>query len=94
MSAAISRDLAPLARSLKEANVTASSETADLLERLFQTIQESAHSALLALVEGDERAAQTVVANRDAIVELTAAFHRQQSARLAQDDPNRLLKHR
>jgi len=94
MSAAISRDLAPLARSLKEANVTASSETADLLERLFQTIQESAHSALLALVEGDERMAQTVVANRDAIVELTAAFHRQQSARLAQDDPNRLLKHR
>jgi hypothetical protein len=45
-------------------------------------------------VEGDERAAQTVVANRDAIIELTAAFHRQQSARLALDDPDRLLKHR
>jgi len=94
MSAAISRDLAPLARSLKEADITLSSETAALLERLFQTIQESAHSALLALVEGDERMAQTVVANRDAIVELTAEFHRQQSARLAQDDPDRLLKHR
>ncbi len=94
MSAAISRDLAPLARSLKEANVTASNETADLLERLFQTIQESAHCALLALVEGDERAAQTVVANRDAIIELTAEFHRRQSARLALDDPDRLLKHR
>jgi len=94
MSAAISRDLAPLARSLKEADITLSSETTALLERLFQTIQESAHSALLALVEGDERMAQTVVANRDAIVELTAEFHRQQSARLAQDDPNRLLKHR
>ena len=94
MSAAISRDLAPLARSLKEVDLTLSSETTALLERLFQTIQESAHSALLALVEGDERMAQTVVANRDAIVELTAEFHRQQSARLAQDDPNRLLKHR
>jgi phosphate:Na+ symporter len=94
MSAAISRDLAPLARSIKEADITLSSETTALLERLFQTIQESAHSALLALVEGDERMAQTVVANRDAIIELAAEFHRQQSARLAQDDPNRLLKHR
>lgn len=94
MSAAISRDLAPLARSLKEADITLSSETTALLERLFQTIQESAHSALLALVEGDERMAQTVVANRDAIIELSAEFHRQQSARLAQDDPDRLLKHR
>jgi Na+/phosphate symporter len=74
MSAAISRELAPLAQTLKEANITPSKETADLLERLFQTIQESAHSALQALVEKDERAAQTVVANRDAILELTSEF--------------------
>ena len=94
LSAAISRELAPLAQTLKEADITPSKETAELLERLFQTIQESAHSALRALVEGDERAAQTVVANRDAILELTAELHRQQAARLAQDDPDRLLKHR
>jgi phosphate:Na+ symporter len=94
MSAAISRDLAPLARSLKEADITASSETTELLEHLFQTIQKSAFSALLALVKGDERAAQAVVANRELVLELTSELHRQQSARLAQDDPNRLLKHR
>ena len=94
MSAAISRDLAPLAQSRKEANITPSEETAELLERLFQTIQESAHCALLALVEGDERAAQTVVANRDEVLALTSELHRQQAARLAQDDPDRLLKHR
>jgi phosphate:Na+ symporter len=94
MSAAISRDLTPLARSRREANITASNETTELLERLFQTIQESAHCALLALVEGDERAAQTVVANRGAILELTSELHRLQSARLALDDPDRLLKHR
>ena len=94
MSAAISRDLAPLARSLKEANIAPSSETTELLERLFQTIQESAFSALLALVKGDERAAQAVVANRELVLELTSELHRQQSARLAQDDPDRLLKHR
>jgi len=94
MSAAISCELAPLARSLKEADIAPSSETAELLERLFQAIQESAHAALLALVERDERAAQTVVGSRDAILELTSELRRQQSARLAQDDPDRLLKHR
>ena len=94
MSAAISRDLAPLAQSRKEANIIPSEETAELLNRLFQTIQESAHCALLALVEGDERAAQTVVANRGAILELTSELLRLQSVRLALDDPDRLLKHR
>jgi phosphate:Na+ symporter len=94
MSAAISRELAPLAQTLKEANTTPSKETTDLLERLFQTIQASAHSALRALVEKDERAAQSVVASRDAILELTTEFHRKQATRLASDDPNRLLKHR
>ena len=92
MGAAISRELAPLAQTLKEADITPSEETAERLERLFQTIQESAHSALRALVEGDERAAQTVVANRDTVLDLTSELQRQQAARLAQDDPDRLLK--
>jgi phosphate:Na+ symporter len=92
MSAAISHELAPLAHTLKEANTTPSKETTELLERLFQTIQASAHSALRALVEQDEQAAQTVVASRDAILELTTRFHRQQAVRLAGDDPGRLLK--
>jgi phosphate:Na+ symporter len=94
MSAAISRELAPLAQTLKEADIAPSQETAALLERLFQTIQQSAHSALRALVEGDERAAQTVIASRDAILELTSDLYRQQAARLTLDDPDRLLKHR
>jgi len=94
MSAAISRELAPLAQTLKEADITPSKETTELLERLFQTIQQSAHSALQALVEGNERAAQTVVASREMILELTSAVYKQQAARLAQDDPDRLYKHR
>jgi phosphate:Na+ symporter len=94
LSAAISRDLTPLAQTLKEANIAASKETFALFERLFQAVQESAHSALQALVSGDERAAQAVVARRDEILALTADLHRQQAARLAQDDPDRLLKHR
>lgn len=94
MSAAISRDLAPLTQALKEADITPSPETSALFDRLFQTIQQSAHSALRALVDEDERAAQTVVASRDEVLELTSDMHRQQAARLAQDDPDRLLKHR
>ena len=63
-----------------------------MLERLFQTIQASAQSALRALVEQDEQAAQTVVANRDQILKLTSEFHRQQAVRLAGSEPDRLLK--
>ena len=35
-----------------------------------------------------------MVASRDAILELTSELHKQQAARLARDDPDRLLKHR
>jgi len=94
MSAAISRDLAPLAQSLKDADLTPSSETAELMSRLFQAVQQSARAALQALVKRDEQAAQSVVGQRDAVRQFAAELHRQQSARLAQDDPNRLLKHR
>lgn len=94
LAGAISRELAPLAKTRKEADITPSTETAALLKRLFQTIQEAAHAALRALIEGDERAARTVVDSRDAILELTSELHKRQAARLAQDDPDRLLKHR
>ena len=94
MSAAISRDLVPLAQSLKDADLAPSSETAELLKRLFQTVQQSARAALQALVERDEQAAQSVLVQRDTVRQSAAELHRQQSARLAQDDPDRLLKHR
>ena len=94
LSAAISRDLIPLARAVQEANVNPSPETTELLERLFQKVQESAHGALLALVNNDEREAQRVLANRAAVLEMATELNRLQSAKLAQDDPDRLLKHR
>jgi len=94
MSAAISRELTPLAHTLKSTDITPSKETSALFERLFQAIQDSAHKALQALVTGDERAAQTVVASRDVILELASELHRQQAERLAREDPDRLLKHR
>jgi Na+/phosphate symporter len=83
-----------LAQALKDADISPSKETSALLEGLFQKVQESAHSALRALVIRDERAAQAVVASRASILELASDLHRQQAARLAQDDPDRLLKHR
>ena len=94
LGAAISRDLAPLAQALVEAEITPSTETADLLDRLLQAIVDAAQSALRAVVDRDQQAAQTVVARRVAILALSADLHRQQATRLAQDDPNRLAKHR
>jgi phosphate:Na+ symporter len=94
MSAAISRELSPLAQNPEAADIVSSEETTELLDRLLQTIQETAQSALRALVERDEQAAQTVVAKRVAILNLSADLQRLQAARLAQDDPNSLMKHR
>ena len=94
MSTAIGRELAPLVRALKDADITPSTDTAALLQDLLQTIQQTARSGLRALVESDEHAAQSVVAKRGAILDLTADLQRLQASRLAQDDPKRLIKHR
>jgi len=94
LSAAVSRELAPSAQALRDAELTPSKETAVLLGRLLDAVQQTAQSALRALVEGDERAAQEVVAKRSMILDLTAELQRLQAARLAQDDPDRLRKHR
>jgi phosphate:Na+ symporter len=94
MSKAIGRDLAPAVRALKDADISPSPDTSALLQRLLQAIQQTAHSGLHALVHGDEQAAQSVVARRGAILDLTVELQRQQASRLAQDDPKRLLKHR
>jgi phosphate:Na+ symporter len=94
LAAAISRDLAPLAQALVEAQITPSRETAELLDRLLQAIVDAAQSALHAVVEWDQQAAQTVLARRGSILTLSADLQKQQALRLAQDDPNRLAKHR
>jgi phosphate:Na+ symporter len=94
MSAAISRELAPLALAFNAAEIAPSKEATKLWNLLLQTILGTAQSALRALVERDEQAAQTVVAKRIAVMDLSADLQRQQAARLAQDDPNRLTKHR
>jgi phosphate:Na+ symporter len=94
MSAAISRDLAPLAQALDDAGIVPAKDTTDLFERLFEAVQEAAAAGLLALVQRDERTAHAVVAARDAIFGLAAELQREQSARLALADPDRLLKHR
>ncbi|MDC8772970.1 Na/Pi cotransporter family protein [Roseateles albus] len=94
MSAAISRELVPLAQALEAAQIAPSKETKELLERLVQIVLETAQAALRALVERDEQAAQSVVAKRAAILDLSEELQRQQAARLAQDDPNRLTKYR
>jgi phosphate:Na+ symporter len=94
LCAAISRELLPLVEDLRAADVVPSTETKELLDRLLQAIQETALSALRALVERDEQAAQAVMAKRASIFQLSADLQKLQAARLAQDDPDRFIKHR
>lgn len=94
MSAAIGRELAPVADVFREEDITASDATGTLLEKLYKATREAAHAGLKAIVEKDERAAQTVVAQRDELWQLGNELLQRQAARLAQDDPQRLLKHR
>lgn len=94
MGASVSRELAPLIQTLSSVDMAPVEETRELLGDLPQTVLETARSALQALVEQDEQAAQRVVATRLAILDLTATILKRQSAGLAQGDPDRLTKHR
>ena len=65
-----------------------------MLEKLYAATREAAHAGLCAIVDKNERAAQDVVARHDEVWTLGNKLLQQQAARLAKDDPQRLLKHR
>jgi phosphate:Na+ symporter len=94
ISAVIGREFVPLAEIFKQEDLTASETTGALLEKHYKATRETARAGLRAIVEKDERAAQDVVANRDELWKLGNELLMRQAARLAKDDPQRLLKHR
>ncbi|MGD9312945.1 MAG: Na/Pi cotransporter family protein [Desulfobacterales bacterium] len=94
ISAVIGREFVPLAEIFKQEDLTASETTGNLLEKHYKATRETARAGLRAIVEKDERAAQDVVANRDELWKLGNELLMRQAARLAKDDPQRLLKHR
>jgi phosphate:Na+ symporter len=94
ISAVIGRELATLGELFRDEGVTASEATGALLVKLYAATQEAARAGLRAIVEKNERAAQDVVARRDELWKLGNELLQQQAARLTQDDPQRLLKHR
>ncbi|MGD8493145.1 MAG: Na/Pi symporter, partial [Desulfobacterales bacterium] len=94
ISAALGRELVLLGKSFQEEGFTVSETTGTLLEQLYEATREAAQAGLRAIVEKDERAAQEVVSRRDTLWKLGNRLLQQQAARLAQDDPQRLLKHR
>lgn len=94
ISAVIGRELATLGELFRDEGVTASEATGALLVKLYAATQEAARAGLRAIVEKNERAAQDVVARRDELWKLGNKLLQQQAARLTQDDPQRLLKHR
>jgi phosphate:Na+ symporter len=94
ISAVIGRELAPLSDAFRDEGITASETTGALLVQLYEATREAARAGLRAIVEKNERSAQDVVALRDELWKLGNDLLQQQAARLAQDDPQRLLKHR
>ena len=94
ISAAVGREMAPIGETFQRENLVASETTGDLLKRLYGVSQEAAGSGIRALVEKDEQAARDVIARRDAFWNLGNELLQQQATRLAEDDPQRLMKHR
>ena len=94
ISAALGRELVLLGNTFQEEGFTVSEATGTLLEQLYEATREAAQAGLRAIVEKDERAAQEVVSRRDTLWKLGNRLLQQQAARLAKDDPQRLLKHR
>ena len=90
----IGRELAPLGEVFQDEGLTASEATGALLAQLYEETQEAARTGLRAIVEKNEQAARDVVARREELWKLGNELLQQQAARLAQDDPQRLLKHR
>jgi Na+/phosphate symporter len=94
ISTVIGRELAPISDAFRDKGVTVSEATGALLVQLYAATREAARAGLRAIVDKDERAAQDVVARRDKLWALGNTLLQQQAARLAKDDPQRLLKHR
>lgn len=94
ISAVIGRELVPISEAFREADITVSEATGALFEQLYAATRKAAQAGLRAIVEKNERTAQEVVARHDEIWKLGNELLQQQAARLAKDDPQRLLKHR
>ncbi|MBW2515500.1 MAG: Na/Pi cotransporter family protein [Deltaproteobacteria bacterium] len=94
ISTVIGRELAPISDAFRDKGLTVSEATGALLVQLYEATREAARAGLRAIVDKDERAAQGVVARRDKLWALGNTLLQQQAARLAKDDPQRLLKHR
>ena len=94
ISSVIARELAPLSDAFRGKSITVSEATGALLAKIYEATREAARAGLKAIVDKDERSAQDVVARRGEFWKLGNELLQQQAARLAQDDPERLLKHR
>ena len=94
LSSAISRELAPLSEAFADAGLNASESAGTLLAKVYGETQAAALQALQALIDLDERAAQDVVASRAAIWRMGRELLMQEAAKLDENDPERLLKHR
>lgn len=90
----IARELVPVGQAFLRHGIKASDTTGEMLDQAHQTVCRAVDAAFRAVVEEDQRAAQDVLVHRDEFWRLSEQVMRRQAARLALDDPDRLLKHR
>jgi phosphate:Na+ symporter len=90
----ISRELVPVGRAFKEHGIKVSDTTGEMLGQAYQMVCSAVDDAFKAVVNGDQRAAQNVLVQRDEFWRLSEQVVRQQAERLMLDDQDRLLKHR
>ncbi len=86
----IETDIVKLTEHIAERDFVISAVTQAVLRDLHQSISNSVKQALHALVENDERAAQSVISMKREINKKTEAATRHQAQRLVADAPHRL----
>ena len=90
----IETDLVDTGYDVIEQNLKASETTAEILTELYQATCQAVASAIRAVAENDQLAAQEVIAAKDEFNQLVNAAFRHQAARLSGDAPERLAHHR
>jgi Na+/phosphate symporter len=89
LAAVIARDFAQIARQIGSQRPSA--ETAEMLQGLYETVQEAMALTVRAVRDDDANAAERVLAMRETVARQSSALLERQAGRLRPDDPDYLL---
>jgi phosphate:Na+ symporter len=89
LAAVIARDFAQIARQIGSQRPSA--ETAEMLQGLYETVQEAMALTVRAVRDDDANAAERVLTMRETVARQSSALLERQAGRLRPDDPDYLL---